>query len=298
VFYAFLLKNKASFILKLSLTQTMLAKVKPISRLNSQLNTKCIVILLCLLSNVTAQVVRVGVKIGGQYDFVKVDQKRFKDTVKLAPGIGFNAGLVLSFKVRNRYFLHTEYLYSTKSKTITGKFDPDLKDKVTYHYFEAPILFTMHFKGQLGENRNFKWYLGAGPNIAYLLGGRGVISSGELEENGISSLSYKIKFTPRQDRDHIDEIHYTNVNRVQFGINIGAGALLEPIPKHKVMIDLRYTFDQTLFGKQKADYLVPHDYDDDLRFRNRGVRISLMYLLEYNISKKARNTGKSTIKKS
>jgi hypothetical protein len=63
------------------------------------------------------------------------------------------------------------------------------------------------------------------------------------------------------------------------------------------MVDVRYTFDQTLFGKQKADYLIPHDYDDELRFRNRGVRLSMMYLFEYNISKKERNKGKSTVKK-
>ncbi|HEY9044929.1 MAG TPA: porin family protein [Ohtaekwangia sp.] len=244
-----------------------------------------------------AQIVRAGVKLGGQLDWVRMDDKHFRDTASLRPGAGFNAGLVLAFKVKNRYFLHTEYIYSTKSKTVSGKIDPYLKDKVTYSYFEVPILFCMYFKGQWNDSRNFKWYAGAGPNIAYLLGGHGTIKSSELLENNISSLDYKIKFGTREDRDHNDQIYYTNLNRLQFGINLGAGILLEPSPKQKIMVDLRYTFDQTLFGKQNADYIIPHDYNDNLRFRNRSLRLSVMYLLEYNISKKERNKGKSTRKK-
>lgn len=279
----------------------MLANRTVISRINHTAKKNITLFILSLLSiasieNTTAQVIRFGAKIGGQYDFVKMDEKSVTDTLKLSPGIGFNAGLVLSFKVRNRYFLHTEYLYSTKSKTVKGKIDPYLKDKVTYHYFELPILFTMHFKGQLGKNKNFKWYAGVGPNIAYLLGGSGTVISSELLENNISELSYKIKFEARKDYAHTDEVYYSNINRLQFGINLGTGLLVEPATKHKIMVDLRYTFDQTLFGKQKADYLIPHDYDDELRFRSRGVRFSMMYLFEYNISKKERNKGKSTVK--
>ena len=241
----------------------------------------------------SAQIVWAGMKVGGEFSRARIDPNSFKDSVKINPAFGFHAGAVVSFKVKDRYFLHTEFLYSVKNKVILGKIDPDLKDKVTYHYIEVPILFTMQFKGHLGKSRTFKWFMGAGPNIAYLLGGKGVIESGELLENGYSSLSYKIKFSKRLDRDHNDIIHYTNVNRFQFGINVGAGLLLEPSPKHKMIIDVRYTIDQTLFGKKTADYIVPHDYDDNLRFRNQGLKFSVMYLLEYNLSKKARNKGKS-----
>jgi opacity protein-like surface antigen len=244
----------------------------------------------------SAQVVWAGIKAGAEFNRVRIDGASLKDTIKIDPAAGFHVGLVASFKVKNRYFLHTEYLYSVKNKVILGKIDPHLKDKVTYHYLEVPILFTMQFKGHLGGERTFKWFMGAGPNVAYLLGGRGVIESSELKENDISSLSYKIKFSERQNRDHNNEIHYTKVNRFQFGINVGAGLLLEPAPKRKVIVDLRYTIDQTLFGKKKADYIIPHDYDDNLRVRNQGLKFSVMYLLEYNLSKRERNKGKSNKK--
>jgi opacity protein-like surface antigen len=244
----------------------------------------------------SAQIIWAGLKAGAQMNFAKIDASSFKDTVRINPVGGFNVGAALLFKVRDRYFLHTEYIYSTKSKVLTGKVDPDLKDKLTYQYVEIPILFTMQFKGHLGKGKEFKYYLGAGPNVAYVLGGRGTITSGELHENNMNSLSYKIKFGSRPDHEHPDYIYYNSANRFQFGINVGAGILIEPAPKHKMILDVRYTFDQTLFGKKSADYLIPHDYSDNLRFRNRLVKVSVLYLLQYNLSKKERNKGKSNIK--
>ena len=243
-----------------------------------------------------AQVIWAGFKAGAQLNLPKIDDIHFRDTVKMNPAPGFNVGGVIFFKVKDRYFLQTEYIYSMKSKVITGKVDPDLNDKTIYHYIELPVLFTRQAKVHLGAGRDFKWYFGAGPNISYLLGGKGVIESGELKENGISSLSYNIKFGHRADRDHNDQIFYPSVNRLQFGINVGTGIIIEPAPKRKIVLDLRYTFDQTVFGNGNADYLIPHDYNDNLRIRNRTLRFSILYLMEYNLSKKERNKGKSNKK--
>lgn len=245
------------------------------------------------VTSVSAQIIWAGFKAGAQLNLPKIDDTHFRDSAKMDPAPGFNLGLVLFFKVKDRYFLQTEYIYSMKSKVITGKVDPDLNDKVVYNYFELPVLFTRQSKGHLGAGKDFKWYFGAGPNLAYLLNGKGVIQSGELKENGISSLSYNVVFGTRTDRDHNDRIYYPNANRLQFGINLGVGMIVEPSPKRKIVVDFRYTFDQTVFAKNSADYLIPHDYNDNLRFRNRTLRFSLMYLMEYNISKKARHTGKS-----
>jgi len=240
-----------------------------------------------------AQVVWTGFKIGGQLNSAKIDDNHFRDSVKSYPTVGFNAGFVLAFKVKDRYFLQTEYTYSTKGKILKGKLDPDLRDELSYRYVESSILFTRQSKVMLGSGRNFKLYYGVGPNIAYLLSGNGKIRSSELLGEQIQSISYKIRFDTRQDRNHVDQVHYTSANRLQFGINLGAGMIIEPAPKRKIVLDLRYTFDQTLFGKKNADYLLPDDYRDNLRFRNRTLRFSIMYLLEYNSSKKSRHTGKS-----
>lgn len=257
---------------------------------------------LCLSAKmVSAQIIWAGVKAGGQVNFARLDNAEFRDTVRSLPTGGFNFGGALSFRVKDRYFLHAEYVYSLKQKLLkaTGKFDPYLKDKMAYHYIEVPVLFTVQFKFFTGSEKNFKSYFGVGPNVAYLMGGQGTIRSGELMENGYDKLNYQIKLKERgPNREHIDDVHYPHVNRFQFGINVGAGIILEPQPKRKVIIDLRYTLDQTQFAKRSADYLVPHDYRDNLRFRNRTLRVSIMYMLQYNLDKKVRHKGKSSDPKS
>jgi hypothetical protein len=200
--------------------------------------------------------------------------------------------------VRERYYLHTEYLYSQRHKILTGKIDPLLRDEVTYHYFNIPILYTMHFKGKFGGEREFQWYLGAGPDVNYMIAGSGVIKGGDLVDNGFDKWNYKIKFTERVDRDKPEEVHYYDVeNRLLLGMNVGTGIMLEPGGSHKMLIDLRYSFDHTRLGKGKADYLVPTDYNDDLRMRMKGIKLSVIYLFESNLSKEERNKGKSNIKR-
>jgi len=260
-----------------------------------------VVIYLMSLNHSHAQIIWAGIKAGGQLNMVKLDAPGFRDTVNSLPTLGFNAGGALSFRVKDRYFLQTEYTYSLKRKTIksNGRFDPLLEDKVSYHYFEIPVLFTMQFKIFTGEEKKFKCYAGAGPNLAYLVAARGRLKSSELTEEGFDPLTYKISFTERKNRDHTDVIHYpTDTKRFQFGINVGAGIILEPQPKRKVIIDFRYTFDQTQFAKTSANNILPHDYRDNLKFRNRTLRISIMYLLQYNLDKKVRNKGKSNLPKS
>jgi opacity protein-like surface antigen len=244
----------------------------------------------------SAQIIRAGFKAGAQVNWIGIDDKSFRDTVKVSPTTGFDIGGAVSFKVRDRYFLHTEYVYSQKRKILNGKIDPLLHDELTYHYVEIPALFTMHFKGRLGENREFKWYMGVGPNVSYWIGGKGVIESSDLKENFVDELRYSIAFGPRQDTQHPEVIYYDRANRFQFGLNVGAGLMFEPGENNKVMLDFRYGFDQTRLGKGLADYQIPADYDDNLRVRNRNFKISIIYLTEFNLDKKSRNKGKSTLK--
>lgn len=254
--------------------------------------------LLLSASSGYSQVIRTGFKAGVQMYWTSIDDKGTKDTVSSSPAPGFAVGAVVSFKVRERYYLHTEYLYSQRHKVLTGKIDPNLKDRVTYHYFNIPALFTMHFKGKFAGEREFQWYVGAGPDVNYLISGSGVVKGGDLIDNGFDKWNYKIRFSERLDRDKPTDVHYHDVgNRLLFGLNVGTGIMLEPGGAHKMMIDLRYSFDHTRLGSGKADYLVPTDYNDDLRMRMKGIKISVIYLFESNLSKEERNKGKSTIRR-
>jgi len=243
-----------------------------------------------------AQVVRIGVKAGPRMSWMKMDDTFFKDTVRIQPTLNYTVGAVASFKVKDRYFLHTELNYTTKGKITKGKIDPLLEDRVTYRYLDVPALFSMQFKGKLKSERQFKWYLGVGPNVSYWLGGNGVIKSSDLYENNIDKLKYSIKFGTRPNADNPDEMYVEGARRLQFGIVAAGGVMFEPAGGNKFMIDLRYEGGHSQLGT-KGDFLIPTDYDDNLRARNRGLTLSVIYLLEYNLNPDVRNRGKSTIKR-
>lgn len=245
-----------------------------------------------------SQIMQFGAKGGAQYSWMRSDDPEFRKQVKIRPTPGFNAGFVLSFKVKDRYFLHSEYLFSTKGKIIRGRIDKVLEDRITYNYIDVPLLYNIHFKGGLGSTRKFKWYVGAGPLFSYWLGGKGWIHSDEFNENSFPPFAYKIRFGERgEDVGEYDIIYVKDVNRFQLGFTLGGGILLEPSNGGKVMIDLRGELGHTWMGSStSADYVLPVTYDDNLKARNMGLRFSVMYLFERNMDKKVRNKGKSNLK--
>jgi hypothetical protein len=260
-------------------------------------------IIICLsCQDAFSQIMHAGLKGGFQLASALSDDSQFRKEAKIRPVAGYNAGAVFSFKVKDRFFLHTEYLYSVKGKKIVGRTDPRLEDNVRYNYIEVPILYNMYFKGQLKMKsiKQFKWYAGIGPNLSYWLGGRGNVYNDQLKEDDIPVIKYKIKFGKRPENESRSEIvYYNDVKRFQLGLNIGGGILLEPINNRKIMVDLRFSIDHTWLGKpESADYLYPLNYDDNLKARNVGAKLSLMYLFETSLDKKSLNKGKSTIKKS
>src|SRR5690606_33628320 len=95
-----------------------------------------------------AQVVQLGLKAGYQLSWVNTDDQLRKDAFQNKPVSGFNAGAVVSFKVRERFFLHTEYIYSTKGTKVTmrknapgQRYDSLFSEKVVYSYAEVPVIF-------------------------------------------------------------------------------------------------------------------------------------------------------------
>ena len=240
------------------------------------------------------QILQYGLKAGAQLTWMKSDDKGFRDQVAIHPLLGYNGGFVLSFKVKDRYFLHTEYIYSTKGKLNRGKIDKMLEDRIKYNYIEVPMLYNIHFRGRLGGARQFKWYAGAGPLFSYWLGGKGRINSDEFAENNFPPLEYEIRFGERgEDLGETNVIYMKDVKRFQLGFNIGGGIMLEPANAGKIMFDLRFDVGHTWMGMPaSADYVLPVTYDDNLKARNMALRFSAMYLFERNLDKKVRNKGK------
>jgi hypothetical protein len=258
-----------------------------------------IIFLLCILVSAAHAQLFVGPVAGGQLSWTRFDNHDLYDTYSVKPVWGFHAGATVSLKVRNRFFLHGSLLYSTKGRNIEGKDDPLLHNKATYNFIEIPLVYAVDFRGKFGKSKEFKYYLGAGPNISYWLGGRGKIYNSDLAEStefSQSDLSYRIVFKKDPAGISSDEMNVADPNRVQLGLNIASGLVFEPVVNQKILVMIRYELGHSFLSRSSNGTFTSTYYQDVLQSRNQGVRISVSYLVDLRIDD--RKKGKSTIRKS
>ncbi|HEX6223613.1 MAG TPA: outer membrane beta-barrel protein [Chryseolinea sp.] len=237
----------------------------------------------------------VGPEVGVNYSWTSFREKELKEVYRMSPLVGFHVGGHLAFKVRKRFFLHTSLLYSTKGRVLNGKLDGMLKNSARYNFIDMPINYTVDFRGKLGKSKEFKYFLGIGPNISYWLGGKGKLYNSELEENNLGELSYKIKFgEPQDDSQPADEMRVERPNRFQLGLNLIAGIVFEPWYKQRFMLSVRYELGHSYLAKTDGNFSNTYFYDP-LKSRNQGFRISLAYLVD--LKTEERKKGKSTLDK-
>jgi hypothetical protein len=166
-----------------------------------------------------------------------------------------------------------------------------------------PILYTAEFKGKLGEksNKEFKWFLGAGPTISYWLGGKGVLSDGDLVEANINSLPYKITFDKSRENIERGEMNITDANRIQLGLNIAAGLILEPVGFNKIIVTLRYEHGHSFFSRDNNGYFGGFDndlyYQDELQVRLQTLLVSLQYYIDLKTDQRKKGKSISNDKK-
>jgi hypothetical protein len=252
-------------------------------------------VLLFGVVGLSAQIL-IGPTVGPNFSWTTFDDKDLKDVYNVSPIIGFHAGVALSFRVQKRFFLHSSLIYSTKGKIIKAENDPLFKNEVRYKYIELPIIYTVEFKGNFGGNKEYKWYIGAGPNVSYWLGGRGKFSSSDLSEVGISELDYKVVFNKDPELINDDEMGVEDPNRFQLGLTVATGFVFEPMGNQKFMLLFRYEIGHSFLSRTTDGVFKPTLYTDEMRIRNQGFRISLSYLID--LKTEQRKMGKSTVKES
>jgi hypothetical protein len=264
----------------------------------NQVNLRFLLIFLFLgLSKVSFAQVLIGPTLGVNYSWTKFADKDNRDTFRVTPVIGFHAGAMLSFRVQKRFFLNTSLIYSQKGKRIDGKADKNLRNQATYNYIEMPISYTAEFKSTVGGNKVFKWYLGIGPNVSYWLGGKGKLRNSDLMEVEIPEQSYKITFNNKNPSDN--QMNVTDANRWQFGLNLSAGMAFEPWEGYrKFILIARYEMGHTYLSKtSRGVFANTISYQDELRARNQGIRISLAYLIDLKTEQRKKGKSTSTVGK-
>jgi hypothetical protein len=235
----------------------------------------------------------IGAEAGGNLSWTSFGDKELKDAYNIDPVFGYSAGAHVAFRVRKRFFLHTSFLYSTKGKVEKSDLN-NLYNKARYNYVEVPIAYTIDFKGKLGGNKEFKYFLGIGPTISYWLGGKGTIENADTQESGGGAQQYKIVFGKEGTDAAQNEMVVEDPNRIQLGLNFSSGIIFEPIRDQVFSLILRYELGHTFLGKEKPGIFGATYFPESMKIRNSGVRLSVAYLLDTKIDQ--RKKGKSTIK--
>jgi hypothetical protein len=249
------------------------------------------IVVVLVSQHATAQLL-VGPVAGGNYSWATFADKDLKDTYKTAGVFGFHAGAELSFQVKKRFFLQTSIVYSTKGRTMTTDKEEQFSFKTQYNFIEMPIIYSIDFKVKTSNSREFKYFLGVGPNLSYWLGGKGTLVNGDLMENNVNKLDYRIVFKSKSEEGPADNEMLVDANRFQLGLNIAAGVVFEPANRQRVMVTMRYELGHTYLAKSPGTLNLTY-FQDPLQSRNQGFRLSVAYL--YDLKTSDRNKGKSTI---
>jgi Outer membrane protein beta-barrel domain len=288
-----------------------------------------IALLLALPLAASAQLY-VGPTVGTRLSTVTFFEDRAKHEFRSLPAFGLDAGFMVSKRIKDHFLLNIECIYSNRGKNIKGKTepfqynfngqvrvgnpDPLYRNRQRNHYIELPISYLLEFKnsvgkesGMAGQQKSYKWFIGAGPTVSFWMGGRGKLESSWLREDLIDELGYGIVFKSDSIHNLIgnDKMFVANPRRFQFALNFTGGVALEPVGLQKVVIAAHLELGQSFIGKRIPEkalngepedgYFPGSNVDRDaLRAKYHSLRFSVSYIFDTKIENRKR--GKSTIK--
>ncbi|MFZ5999224.1 MAG: porin family protein [Bacteroidota bacterium] len=238
----------------------------------------------------------IGPEIGPQVSWVSFEDKESRSPYRRKPVVGYHAGVGVSFRVHKRFFLNAAVLYSTKGKSLTGREDQIFRHQARYRYIDIPMAYTVEFLNKVGKSRQYKWYLGMGPNVSYWISGKGSLENAQLNENLIERLDYKVVFNKERGDFTDNQMSVADPNRLQLGLNLSAGFVFEPMGYQKILMNIRYEAGHSFYSRESTGlFNLTNEYEDNLRVRNQGFRLTFAYMID--LKTEERKKGKSTIKR-
>lgn len=189
-----------------------------------------------------------GAGIDGDYDT--------KSITGFTVGVGYNFSISPVFSIQPELnFIQKGSQQEVSFEFIEDGFNYSInsKAKSTINYLEVPVLARAEF----GSEKT-KFFVQAGPSIAYGLGGKSKLTFtlDDGEDRYTESESGKVKFGD-QPEDYDGPDAYID-NRLDFGVQVGAGVTF----LEKISLDLRYGLGLS-------------DLDDDSASKNRAIQFTV-----------------------
>lgn len=250
----------------------------------------CIILLIIIVffsGNATAQQFQMGPRIGPSISLANFGDKDAKDEFSALPKPGFIVGYSISFPLKDNFSFAVDANYSQKGR-ILRFYEGAWRNNVTYKYFETSMLLRKSFDTRIADNVKGNYFFNIGPNISYLLGGSGNVSTEAVSQ------PYKIVFNEFPTAD-FTKMYYNNINRWLFGLDVGTG-LFAPITKYQdVLVEFRLLLGHTYFGREDSSSIELLGYKDNMKTNYRTLSITVTYIFEEDIKRSRK--GKSTLDK-
>ncbi|HTJ52934.1 MAG TPA: porin family protein [Cyclobacteriaceae bacterium] len=239
----------------------------------------------------------VGVKAGALLNWAHFGEKDDRSKFGSKPIPGYAGGFVISFPLKNKFSFLVEGGYSKKGRIVTHPENSttDWLNTATYNMLDGSMALRKSYTFKFRKNIPAQWFFNIGPEINYVLNGKGNIKVGGPGYN----------YTILYRNDSIQDYHYMNyinANRWLFALDIGIGCKFPLHKNQSFTIELRFISGHTYLGKkgtgisatnQGHSFINILGYEDTLQTNLKSLNFSLTYVFDSDRQK--RRMGKSTI---
>jgi hypothetical protein len=258
-----------------------------------------------------------GIRIGPTVSVGKLS-KTLSDTILDAhshkPKPGFTVMSQLVFPMREKYSCLIELGYARSGRRVVYN-DGTWENNFNYNFISSSLGLRKTFQFHLREGVYYDWFVSVGPNISYLMNGKGAIKTingGRTPFNlKFSNLEDSVFIADRALESDINTYYFNKANRFFFGVDLGFGVDVPITKRQKVYGEFRMTLGQThirnnktkayiqqIGGDQTQDNPIysPGNFSDPLKVNMKTFQFSLVYTIDFD--KKLKNKGRSTNKQS
>jgi Outer membrane protein beta-barrel domain len=169
------------------------------------------------------------------------------------PKTGFTIAGVLTLPLPNNYSCVMEAGYMKGGRKVDYN-NNQWQNDFTYKFITSSLALRKLFKIPTRDGRTSSWTLSVGPNVSYMISGKGIIKT----DNGgrspftivFHNLSDSAWIKDRSENNELDKYHFNHANRFFFGADFGIGTYIPITSRQRVLIEAKLTLGGTFIKKR------------------------------------------------
>jgi hypothetical protein len=259
----------------------------------------CVILLSSVYGKSYGQKFSMGLRGGALVSWAHFGEKEERAKFGSRMKLGYTAGGLINFPLKNRWEFQTEGAYSKKGRVIKSQ-ENTWTNTATYNMIDLSMCLRKSFTFYIKDDLPVDWFFNVGPEISYIINGKGFIKVGGPR------YEYDIIFNPKDSTNDYHHMSYFNANKWLFGLGVGVGFKFPIRPGQHLVTELRFVSGHTYLGKkgtglpttnpdQGYSYINILTYEDTLKTNIKAFSITVAYVFDFDIQKG--RMGKSTLDK-